>query len=585
MGTTIAITGVNGYAASTILPLLESDPDIEKIVGIDSTPWKGGFKKVSFIREKLQSSRIAEIIAGTDIVCHLAVDNDPTHDRQAAHENNIQAADNLFSACAKCRIKKIICLTSTSVYAFQDPPAPLYAEDYPVSAEKQEDASRSTAIKLEKIADQFVRHHPDIIVTMIRSAMLMGPNIENFLEKSLSMKLFVLPAGDIGSIQFIHESDFGSVLHLLIKNNTPGILNAAADDTVPLKWCFQKTGVRVIPLPEFLAAWIADIGFMLRIYPLNGDRVRLLNQSFRAGNEKLKKAVSWRPAYSSKTALMMYADKLVRRRSKDNVLQAALSWIIKSGKRLKPFLPILATFHLGKVPGVRRLVPWLNPEENSINYLPVNERIETRNNVLPAQVVHDLIESASGHVIMDKCGCRMLRNCSRYTQDVGCLFMGETALRLPHGVCRPVTKTEAHAHADRAIGLGLLPMTGKVRIDNFIYMTPDRSKLLSLCFCCDCCCILTSYKHVPGKYLDGIIQPIEGLIIEISDNCTGCGTCLETCAFNAISIIDGRAVHNSQCRGCGRCERFCPSNAVSISIRNAHYDEQVKKRIRSLVEF
>ena len=585
MGKTIAITGVNGYAASTILPLLESDPDIEKVIGIDSTPWRGGFKKVSFIREDIQSSRIEKIIAGADIVCHLTIADNQTNDLQAAYETHIKGLQNLFSACAKCRIKKIIFLSSTSVYAFQNPQAPLYIEDHPVSIQKQENFFHSSVVELEKIADQFVRQHPDIVVTVIRSALLIGPNIDDFLERSLSMKSFVLPAGDGGSIQFVHESDFGSALHLLIKNNIPGTLNAAADDMVPLKWCFQKTGVRVIPLPEFLAAWIADIGFMLRIYPLNGDRIRLLNQSIHAGNEKLKKAVMWRPSYSSETAFMTYADKLIRGRTQDNFLQAILSWIIKSGKRLKPFLPVLTTFHLGKIPGVRRLVPWLNPDTNSINYLPVNERIEVQNNILPAQVVHDLIESASEHVIMDKCGCRMLRNCSRYTHDVGCLFMGETALKLPHGVCHPVTKAEAHAHADRAISLGLLPMTGKVRIDNFIYMTPDRGKLLSLCFCCDCCCILTSYKHVPGKYLDGIIQPIEGLIVEVSDKCTGCGTCLETCAFNAISIINGRAVHNSQCRGCGRCERFCPSNAVSISIRNAHYDEQVKQRIRSLVEF
>ena len=104
-----------------------------------------------------------------------------------------------------------------------------------------------------------------------------------------------------------------------------------------------------------------------------------------------------------------------------------------------------------------------------------------------------------------------------------------------------------------------IPMIGKVSIDNFIYMTPDRRKLIAICFCCPCCCILRSYKYVPGDYLDGIIEPIDGLKIEVTDKCTGCGTCIDTCPFNAIKVIDGKALHTSTCRGCGRCETFCQS--------------------------
>ncbi len=270
----------------------------------------------------------------------------------------------------------------------------------------------------------------------------------------------------------------------------------------------------------------------------------------------------------------------------DNLLQAMLSWIIKSRTRLKPFKIVLYMFYLGKIPGLRRLIPWMDPSKNSFTYLPVNKSLETPvNNAMPVQIIHDFIDRASVHLIMNQCGCRMLNNCVNHTHDIGCLFMGETAHKLPHGVSHYVTKEEAHAHVDKAVLDGLVPMSGKVRIDNFIYLTPDQNKLLSVCFCCPCCCILTSYKHVPGKYLDGIIQPMEGVKVEVTDLCIGCATCMETCPFDAIRIVDGKAFHTSVCRSCGRCEANCPQNAVTIKLNNKDFKEAVKRRINSYVTY
>lgn len=585
MGKTIAITGVSGYAASGLLSLLEADDDIEKIIGIDVRPWKGGFSKVDFFRDDIRSPEIGDILKKADVVCHLSFAGQEVRDRQAAEHININGVKNILSACEKYCIKKIIIGGCSSVYGVLPPLGHQHSEGDAVLGKPADNYFTSTAVKLEAVVDEFIRSHPDIQVTIMRISSVIGPHIDNMLEKAFSMQFSITCPDNGRSIQFIHEDDLGRALLAAIENDIAGVYNAAADDAMPLKSCFAQAGVKMISLPGRLSEFLADLGFNLLIFPFGKDYIRLLNKSICVSNEKLKSATGWQPAYDSETAFTSYMKDIRERKKQDNYLQALLSWIIKSGKRLKPFLPVLETFRMGKLPGIRALVPWLNPNKNSINYLPVNENIEVDSDILPSQVVHDLIESASIHVIMDKCGCRILRDCKRYSHDIGCLFMGETALKLPHGVCRRVSKETAHAHAEKAMSLGLLPMTGKVRIDNFIYMTPDRGKLLSLCFCCECCCILTSYKHVPGQYLDGIIQPINGLHVEVTDACIGCGICIDTCAFNAINVSDGKAIHNQQCRNCGRCERFCPENAVKISIRNPDYANEVKERIRSYVTF
>ena len=68
MGKTIAITGINSYFASTILPKLQNDPDIEKIIGIDVTPWKGGYNKVVFYINYRNYTRVGDGAAKVNLL-------------------------------------------------------------------------------------------------------------------------------------------------------------------------------------------------------------------------------------------------------------------------------------------------------------------------------------------------------------------------------------------------------------------------------------------------------------------------------------------------------------------------------------
>ena len=46
--------------------------------------------------------------------------------------------------------------------------------------------------------------------------------------------------------------------------------------------------------------------------------------------------------------------------------------------------------------------------------------------------------------------------------------------------------------------------------------------------------------------------------------CTGCGNCVENCAFSGIEIIDNKAIITENCSFCGACLDGCPVNAILI---------------------
>ena len=91
-------------------------------------------------------------------------------------------------------------------------------------------------------------------------------------------------------------------------------------------------------------------------------------------------------------------------------------------------------------------------------------------------------------------------------------------------------------------------------------------------------------RHVPSEVMDGMQPPMEGLSIEITEDCSGCGLCMSKCYIQAIEMKGGQAVIGPKCRICGRCAARCPEKAIQIKYDNEDLDDFFK-RIDSSVAY
>jgi len=77
----------------------------------------------------------------------------------------------------------------------------------------------------------------------------------------------------------------------------------------------------------------------------------------------------------------------------------------------------------------------------------------------------------------------------------------------------------------------------------------------------------------------------ESIIAEIDQNiCSGCGSCVSICVFNALSLEEDEKGHLKSnvnkilCEGCGACVATCPSRAIRM---NHYTDEQIEAMIQT----
>ncbi len=226
---------------------------------------------------------------------------------------------------------------------------------------------------------------------------------------------------------------------------------------------------------------------------------------------------------------------------------------------------------VGKV--VTALVqPWFGREHFNISYIPIHQNIDPGDSVvLSESIIAELIGRSAHRVIIKRCTCRDAGDCSDYPVEDGCLMLGEDTRAISADIARHVSKEEALAHLHRQVEMGLIPMTGRVRMDHLFYGASDRRKMLTICFCCPCCCVvLNNARHIPAEMRSSIVR-LQGVAVAVDESACGlCGTCVQACFMKAISIREGRVFHDDAlCIGCGRCVTVCPQKATHLTIEDS----------------
>jgi ferredoxin len=263
-------------------------------------------------------------------------------------------------------------------------------------------------------------------------------------------------------------------------------------------------------------------------------------------------------------------------------------WLVSLLKRYFPYRNQIAK--ITKLPVISKAVDHLVFEDDHVVYLPrdrvvINQLIERPEDMmLPSEVVHHFIDQASHHWIMNHCICRQAEHCQDYPVDLGCLFLGESVLKINPKLGRLVTREEAHAHEERAREAGLVHLIGRNKLDSLWLGANPGSRLMTICNCCPCCCLFRVLPHLETNIANRISR-MPGVQFEVTDACISCGKCTrDVCFVDAIHLNSGKAEISDACRGCGRCVDVCPQGAIKLSIKDNQFIQNTIDGISSVVD-
>lgn len=194
--------------------------------------------------------------------------------------------------------------------------------------------------------------------------------------------------------------------------------------------------------------------------------------------------------------------------------------------------------------------------------IPVEHSIHPETKTFTAEEAHSHIKNLETEdLALVPCPCRTrtekmdIRECKDKVPVAACIFIGKAAVRFEDlGLGKRVTKEKAIDYLDEMVELGLIPTA-----DNFI-SGPHGI----MCLCCGCCC-----SNVRGRTRwdnPTAVLP-SNFLPKASDDCILCGTCVERCYLDALSLNEdeGRAmVDPEKCIGCGVCTITCPEEALKL---------------------
>lgn len=305
----VVVTGASSFLGANLVGLLEEDPSTQRIVAIDVKPPGTAQRKTRFYEvdftEVSTEARLSEILGAerAETLVHLAFMSSPTHATAHAHEVESVGTRHVLVAARHAAVRKVVMWSHTLLYG-ANPSNPNYlTERHPLRAPAGEPWF---ADKMEAEAEvaRFAEQAPRSVVTVLRTAPILGPTVHGFLTRYLARRLVPTAMGFDPLVQFLHEVDAIAAFKLAIDRDHPGVYNVVGDGVLPLSTVIKLAGRLALPIPHPLAHTFGAALWLAQLVEAPPSFLSYLRYVCVADGAKAKRDLGFRPAYTTREAVL-----------------------------------------------------------------------------------------------------------------------------------------------------------------------------------------------------------------------------------------------------------------------------------------
>jgi nucleoside-diphosphate-sugar epimerase len=326
-GLTVAVTGPTGTFGAGLVPQLQADDRIARIIGIARRPFdpaERGWSKMEYRQGDVRDpAALREAFAGADVVVHLAFLITGNASRETTRAINVEGTLNVFRAATAAGAQRFVYASSVAAYGFADDIPDRISEDWPTRPAQrlfyaQEKAELESRLETESAA------HPELALYLLRPPIVLGPNAVGAKDllpgplAPLGRRLFGRPRrlpfpvpviAPQHPMQLIHEDDVGRALLLcVVAAGPPGAYNIAGDGVVTTVDVAREFGAIPIPVPAAPGQAAARLASRLPFLPPAAEWVEAASRPVIMDTSRAREQLGWRPRYSALEALRATLD-------------------------------------------------------------------------------------------------------------------------------------------------------------------------------------------------------------------------------------------------------------------------------------
>jgi UDP-glucose 4-epimerase len=202
-----------------------------------------------------------------------------------------------------------------------------------MSAKRQpEGGFAKDVIEVESYARGFARRRPDVAVTALRFANVIGPRITTGMTGYFRLPVIPTVLGFNPRLQFLHESDALAVLEHATLSDVVGTFNVAGDGVLTLAQAVRRLGRPTLPLPGFALPTFGSASRQTKVADFSPEQVAFLTYGRGLDTTRMRELLGFRPSFTSAQAFADFAASLrpgilapARVRATESALVGALS--------------------------------------------------------------------------------------------------------------------------------------------------------------------------------------------------------------------------------------------------------------------
>ncbi len=314
MGQVVLVTGVAGDLGRRFAAQLSGSPGIDRVIGVDVVPPRGDLAGADFVRADIRNPVIAKVIVRerVDTVVHTSVAATPAAagGSTSMKELNVIGTMQLLAACQQAPdVRKLVVKSSAAVYGASNRDPAMFTEG--MNAKRLPGSGFAKDItEVESYTRGFARRRPDVAVTTLRIANVIGPQMTTAMTGYFRLPVIPTVLGFNPRLQFVHEQDALDVLEHATVTEVMGTYNVAGDGVLTLSQAVRRLGRPSLPLPGFAVPAFGSAIRQTRVADFSPQAVAFLTFGRGLDTTRMRQMLGFEPKYTTAGAFADFADSL-----------------------------------------------------------------------------------------------------------------------------------------------------------------------------------------------------------------------------------------------------------------------------------